>query len=650
MDYKKNYYQILEIPVTASREVVRAAYRKLAKLYHPDKNTGNTNAEENFKLINEANEILSNDILKHEYDAYRMEEDEWQKKLALKEKQDEVKAYNKKTYTKTETIVTETRIYLRGEIIVKYWANCVDRIAVNFSSALDYKINPTEVVINISEKSIYPIEGIPLDYLEAFKESDIFTMPIPQPIRCEVNGTSGTENFRLVLKEIRIKDIQLKGVTKHEVDSYGTLIGQFYGYSPKLTYTDVHEEVTECFGGTGKVERKEEAGVSFFRKEFYHPDCSTYWTTWIKIPKSPQFTQHGDRVRKRPRPLVSVPFGNELGCSTIALMVGLLILLLVAPKFFIFCLVLFAIGLVFNYGGVIVSSLSTIFSFLLIGLLLVFIVTAIRSLTATGSAYIKKQASGSTVKTVRTVRQEINSDSALVASDTLINHFLKWKDYGGRQYETNIAVSVAAVRSAKSQHNQMTNNFYRDISEVYQSMINIDSNRLQNLYNSFDSIRVVNKLDEIEFSQMLVSAIQTQPYYLVLDKSCTAFYNDDFTTNYLANCKTECCIGNELFGVRSPVEFLSDLKGDCDTRSLLLYQLFKHYNYNVALLTSNHYKHAMIGIHFTQPVQSPGLSIAIGNENFYMWETTSPNLNFGEISSNFNNLSYWNTSLLHKKK
>src|SRR6218665_422056 len=264
MDYRKDYYQLLEVPATASKEQVRAAYRRLAKLYHPDKNAGNAAAEEKFKDINEANEILSNEILRHEYDAYRQEQERWKKMQADKEAgKDGIRSANKKSYTKTNTVVTETRIYIRGEIRIKYWADCTERVAPGYDTELDYKINPTEATLLIQEQNIHPAQEIPLDYLRAFKESDIFSMPIPQPIRCEVTGENGKEYFELSLSDIRIKNIQLEGITKHENNSYGTLTGQLYAYSPKLTYTEEEETVTECFGETGKVERKEENGYSY---------------------------------------------------------------------------------------------------------------------------------------------------------------------------------------------------------------------------------------------------------------------------------------------------------------------------------------------------------------------------------------------------
>jgi curved DNA-binding protein CbpA len=70
----KDYYKILNIARTAEAKTIKKAYRKLAKKYHPDINPNDSSAEENFKLVNEANECLSNASLKKEYDASY---DEW---------------------------------------------------------------------------------------------------------------------------------------------------------------------------------------------------------------------------------------------------------------------------------------------------------------------------------------------------------------------------------------------------------------------------------------------------------------------------------------------------------------------------------------------------------------------------------------------
>lgn len=67
MDYK-DYYKILGLDKKASQEDIKKAFRKLAVKYHPDKNVGDKKAEEKFKEINEANEVLGDPEKRKKYD------------------------------------------------------------------------------------------------------------------------------------------------------------------------------------------------------------------------------------------------------------------------------------------------------------------------------------------------------------------------------------------------------------------------------------------------------------------------------------------------------------------------------------------------------------------------------------------------------
>lgn len=67
MQYR-DYYDVLGVAKEATQEQIKKAYRKLAKQYHPDTNPGNKKAEEKFKEINEAYEVLGNAENRRKYD------------------------------------------------------------------------------------------------------------------------------------------------------------------------------------------------------------------------------------------------------------------------------------------------------------------------------------------------------------------------------------------------------------------------------------------------------------------------------------------------------------------------------------------------------------------------------------------------------
>jgi molecular chaperone DnaJ len=69
--FEKDYYRILGVSDTATAKEIKSAYRKLSRQYHPDANTGDANAEERFKEISAAYDVIGDEARRKEYDEVR---------------------------------------------------------------------------------------------------------------------------------------------------------------------------------------------------------------------------------------------------------------------------------------------------------------------------------------------------------------------------------------------------------------------------------------------------------------------------------------------------------------------------------------------------------------------------------------------------
>ena len=107
MEYPE-YYKILELPLSADTAEIKRQFRKMAKKYHPDLHTGDKQAEEMFKKLKEAYEVLSDENKRAAYDLdWKKQREKEQKQRKKQEKENTKEApkpatKNHKPATKTE--------------------------------------------------------------------------------------------------------------------------------------------------------------------------------------------------------------------------------------------------------------------------------------------------------------------------------------------------------------------------------------------------------------------------------------------------------------------------------------------------------------------------------------------------------------------
>ncbi|EDM43667.1 putative lipoprotein [unidentified eubacterium SCB49] len=234
----------------------------------------------------------------------------------------------------------------------------------------------------------------------------------------------------------------------------------------------------------------------------------------------------------------------------------------------------------------------------------------------------------------------IDNDSTLVYESNRT-----WQDNYGSSYTANLTVRDSDFNTLYNHINTYpyieTPNFW---GKLYQYIDNKDSPYLDLVVAEFDRINKEQNLNQMEFADMVVTCIQDIPYSLVFQDACLPAENyEDSIKQVLIDCP-DCCIGNIAYGIQNPVSFIQNLKGDCDTRTVLIYSILKQFNYDVAILNSDFYRHSIIGIN----LPTNGDHKIYKGKKYKVWETTSKYYKAGQLPYGFDNLTHWNVILTSK--
>jgi len=526
------------------------------------------------------------------------------------------------------------RTYILGDLTGKYWGEIDQETETEYLQEKFFDFNIYEITVSNSKTQ----KDVPFEIENA---SDFPRERLPEllAIRLVDNGKEYELNLHEPKFGIVKFDRKLHQIEGSEV--FGTINTQVTGYvldfiteeyeeiyylpeyksggTPPDPPPDKHICLTRTNNPTGKVERKE----NYYRNEYWCScNITKYWGEWI-------YSKPVDSSFKE-------------GCSSsflglLGLIIGIVFFIFLLPHL-VFLIPIFAFFLLLNFIP------STIWNWIfrsIAGILLFcFIASIIYFLTNSDSNYIPKP------DVVDNEEEKLDTLIKILKNDTLISHFRSWRDYDDNLYEGSYFVKLSSYQNAKSfkKNLQIIGNSPDEYDKILFSLKENDRAQLNGLYELFDSLKIKNQLGSILFAKMVVSFVQDIPYTLVLTENCDPnLYSDNFIKEYLSSNGAKCD-GYQKFGINTPVEFLASLKGDCDTRTLLLYTILSHYNYDIALFSSEVYGHSIIGINL--PME--GLSYNFQNRKYILWETTAPNMKPGILPTEISNTNNWRISLKSK--
>ena len=218
----------------------------------------------------------------------------------------------------------------------------------------------------------------------------------------------------------------------------------------------------------------------------------------------------------------------------------------------------------------------------------------------------------------------------------LVSRPISWSDYDNRTYYGDFKFKYGDYIKSKENKEEI---IPFSEKELYSSLNNFDSNKLDLIYSTLQKIKIDNNLNRNRFAEVVVSLIQSIPYSYNIDGNCNG---DDLPSAYKNDIISGTpCISNVRHDILTPLEFFYFKKGDCDSRTVLIYTILKRFGYDVAILNSDLYSHSMIGIN----IPAYGKYKLINGKKYYFWETTNSGWSVGVLPPENWNISKWYLAL-----
>lgn len=308
---------------------------------------------------------------------------------------------------------------------------------------------------------------------------------------------------------------------------------------------------------------------------------------------------------------------------------SLFLALLILGFWFVLLIIVFGLGLTFVVYSSILSGISAL---LILLTLAVFLNIDLLSKNFKWEEYVY----------VPELEDSPKPDLIKVDPDKFIRHNRVWKDFQGQQYKATVKILESNYSASLAWHQQYAENMNNenDYERYLSTASKRDSASLIHLYSEMNTLAYNYKLTRKGFAEMLITFVQDIPYTLIVDSNCDpSLYRDNFIRKYLQEGKQ--CYGYQRFGLLNPAEFTGTLMGDCDTRTLFLYTLFKHLNYDVIILGSQKYGHSILGINLPYH----GIHKKVEGKSYFVVETTAQGMYPGILTPSISDMTYWKVNL-----
>ncbi|MFM7681907.1 MAG: hypothetical protein ACKO7P_04100 [Bacteroidota bacterium] len=236
--------------------------------------------------------------------------------------------------------------------------------------------------------------------------------------------------------------------------------------------------------------------------------------------------------------------------------------------------------------------------------------------------------------------------------DLLSQKEITWWDFIKNKFDIAYATSATSFFESESAHAQKAEQIQAQNSvdyytELYASMQAMDAPKLDSIVAKFRAKAQAKNLNSVQTAEMVCTFVQEIPYFLVHDYSCqkaVAESGSGFLAEYHSENKP--CLPEIPGGVQSPYEFMHNLKGDCDTRSLLAFTILKELGISASVWISETYGHSVLGVGL--PVGS-GFYKEVNGRKHYAIELTAKGFRLGMISPEQQIESNWDIALFYNR-